>query len=563
MALKRRYLGEMLIEAGLITRFQLEEALQIQKETNKRIGDILKDRHWVTEQQIIDMLEFQLGIPFIDLTTTIIPLDMETLVPAQIAQRHMLVPVRREGNRLYVAMEDPLSLMAVDDVHMVSGMDVLPMLARGPAIVTAMNRLYGNKQAERALEDFTREGNPALDAAADLAAADLSEGVNSAPIVRLVNSLLEQAANARASDVHVEPGEADVRVRFRVDGALSIVMTTPIAAHAAMVARIKIMSSLDIAEKRRPQDGRIETVLAGRSIDIRVSTIPTVNGEKVVMRLLDRGAFLIPKEALGMTQEAQRKFETLLRNPHGVLLISGPTGSGKTTSLYAMLNELNEPAKNIITVEDPVEYVMPGINQVQVNPKAGLTFASGLRSILRQDPNIIMVGEIRDQETVEIAIRSAITGHLVLSTIHTNDAVSTITRIEDMGVEPYLIAASLVGVIAQRLVRKNCPQCVQRDTPNPELLALMDLNPEEGNYRHSRGCVACGNTGFRGRQAVYEILTIDRTHREMIHSRRPIQDIFDYSVSHGMRTLKDECARLAKEGVISAEEAIRVAFRQD
>jgi type IV pilus assembly protein PilB len=354
-----------------------------------------------------------------------------------------------------------------------------------------------------------------------------------------------------------------VRVRFRVDGALSIVLTTPINAHSAIVARIKIMSNLDIAEKRRPQDGRMEMSVGGRFMDIRVSCIPTVYGEKVVMRLLDRSSFLIPKEALGMTPDNMKKFESLLRNPHGILLISGPTGSGKTTSLYAMLNELNVPSTNIITVEDPVEYVMPGLNQVQVNIKAGLTFATGLRSILRQDPNIVMVGEIRDQETVEIAIRAAITGHLVLSTIHTNDAVSTITRIEDMGIEPFLVAASLVGVIAQRLVRKNCPMCSEAYEPEPELLKLMNLKPTDGSFRRGRGCVSCGGTGFKGRQAVYEILSIDRTHREMIHSRAPLQDIIDYSRRNGMTMLDEECARLAKIGVISPEEAIRVAFRQD
>jgi type IV pilus assembly protein PilB len=560
MSIRHRYLGEMLIEAGMLTRRQLDDALQAQVETGRRIGDILKDRGWVTEQQIMEMLEFQLGIPYIDVSATYIPSDMNQYVPITVAQRHTLVPVKAEGGRLWVAMEDPLSIVAIDDVRTVSGLDVSPMIGRGPAITQAINKLYGGRQAEQALEDFKREG-PAEDA--DLDAIDLSDGVNSAPIVRLVNTILEQAANLRASDVHIEPGEGSVRVRFRVDGALSIALTPPLNTHAAIIARIKIMSNLDIAEKRRPQDGRLDLTYGGRNIDVRVSTMPTVYGEKVVLRLLDRASFLITKECLGMTKANMEKFEMLLRHPHGILLISGPTGSGKTTTLYAMLNELNDPGKNIITIEDPVEYVMAGLNQTQVNVKAGLTFASGLRSILRQDPNIIMVGEIRDEETVEIAIRAAITGHLVLSTIHTNDAASTITRMEDMGVEPFLLSASLVGVMAQRLVRKLCPQCSEDYDPEPELLRLIGLSPGAGRFRRSRGCIACNGTGTKGRQAVYEILTLDNAHREMIHSRAPLQKIIDYSRQNGMTMLNEECARLAAAGVISPEEAVRVAFRQD
>jgi len=560
MAIRRRYLGEMLIEAGMLNRRQLDDALQAQKDTGKRIGDILKERGWVTEQQIMEMLEFQLGIQYIDVSNTYISSDMNQYVPITVAQRHTLVPVKVENGKLFVAMEDPLSIVAIDDVRTVSGLDVQPMLARGPALIQAINKLYGGRQAEQALEDFKREG-PAETSQAD--EIDLSDGVNSAPIVRLVNTILEQAANARASDVHIEPAEDSVRVRFRVDGTLSIALTPPLNAHAAIIARIKIMSNLDIAERRRPQDGRLDLSYGARNIDVRVSTMPTVYGEKVVLRLLDRASFLIPKEALGMTKANTAKFETLLRHPHGIILISGPTGSGKTTTLYAMLNELNEPSKNIITIEDPVEYVMAGLNQVQVNSKAGLTFASGLRSILRQDPNIIMVGEIRDEETVEIAIRAAITGHLVLSTIHTNDAASTITRIEDMNVEPFLLSASLIGVIAQRLVRKNCPQCSEDYNPDAGLLNLIGLKPGSGHFKRGKGCVSCGGTGTKGRQAVYEILTIDNTHREMIHSRAPLQQIIDYSRKAGMTTLSEECTRLAVAGVISPEEAIRVAFRQD
>ncbi|MHB1483961.1 MAG: GspE/PulE family protein [Saccharofermentanales bacterium] len=561
---KKKFIGELFVEAGLITRGKLDDALNFQHNTQSKqqIGDILVDKGYITEKQLQEVLEFQLGIPFIDLDRTIIPDDMAQLIPVVVARRNKIIPVKISNNKLFIAMADPFNLHAIEDAEMVSKMKVMPLLGKEKSIIQAIDELYGNVLAEKAIEDFKKESN-LQDAANDISNIE-DDSVGNAPIVRLINSIMEQAVNEGASDIHFEAMEYEVRIRLRVDGTLQQILTTPKKAHAAMIARIKIMGNLNIAEKRIPQDGRCELDILGHNIDIRISTLPTVFGEKAVMRLLDRNSFLKPKNELGFTQENLEKFDLLLKNPHGILLITGPTGSGKSTTLYTMLSELNKVGVNIVTVEDPVEYMIQGINQVQVNPKAKMDFANGLRSILRQDPDIIMIGEIRDQETVEIAIRAAITGHLVLSTIHTNNAPSTISRLLDMGVAPYLLSAAIVGIIAQRLVRKNCPICRKPHTPAVSDIMALGL-PEDTPIRFYKGtgCGNCGGSGYKGRMAVHEILTVNNEVRGLVTQEDASNKITGYLKKHGIKTIKDECIRLVQEGVISAEEAIAVAFTQD
>lgn len=561
---KKKYLGELLVEAGLITREKLEDALEFQRNTKskKQIGDILVELGFFTETEIQEALEFQLGIPFIDLDRTTIPEDMALTIPDVIARKYTLIPVKVLNNTLYIAMTDPFNLHAIEDVEIVSKMNVSTLFAKEQPILQAIDELYGNVRAEKAIEDFKKENN--LQDAVNNIQNNEDSTVENAPIVRLINSILEQAVNDGASDIHFEPQETEVRIRIRIDGSLSQILTTPKKAHAAMIARIKIMGNLNIAEKRIPQDGRCELDVLGHNIDIRISTLPTVFGEKAVMRLLDRNSFLKPKSALGFTKENLEKFDLLLKNPHGIILVTGPTGSGKSTTLYTMLSELNVISDNIITVEDPVEYMIKGLNQVQVNPKAGLDFANGLRSILRQDPDIIMIGEIRDSETVEIAIRAAITGHLVLSTIHTNNAPGTISRLLDMGVEPYLLSAALVGIIAQRLVRKICPICKKQHTPEQsDLIALGIPQDTPMKFYTGTGCGNCGGTGYKGRIAVHEVLVVNNEVRSLITQNDATGKIREYSAKKGTRTLKDECIRLVGEGVITVKEAISVAFTQD
>jgi type IV pilus assembly protein PilB len=559
---QKKYLGELLVEEGAITREQLEAALAVQRETGQRLGDILKKKKLLTDAQIMRVLEKQLGVPFIDLERLTISPDMASMLPVNIARRHKLVPVRIEGGRLLVAMEDPFSFLAIDDVRMVSRMEIQPLLAKEDAILNAIETLYGNEFAEKAIEDFSRDLS--LDEIAAEAATDTGNEVGSAPIVRLVNSLIEQAVREGASDIHVEPTESNVRIRFRVDGKLHVELTAPKEAQSALITRIKIMSNMNIAEKRVPQDGRCEMTVAEHSIDLRVSTLPGVYGEKVVLRLLDRSNFLRPKSELGFTEENLVKFDDLLKNPNGIILVTGPTGSGKSTTLYTMLSELNRETENIITIEDPVEYLIGGINQVQVNPKAGLTFATGLRSILRQDPDIIMIGEIRDSETVEIAIRAAITGHLVLSTIHTNDSASTISRLIDMGVEPYMLSSALVGIISQRLVRRICPLCRQVYEPTELDLEFLGLPPDSREtFFRGAGCGNCAETGYRGRIAVHEILPVTRHIRDMIHKNAGVDEIRDYSAGHGMSSLKQEAVKLLRMGVTTIDEVMKIAYTQE
>lgn len=557
----KKKVGDLLMEAGLISEEQLAEALNIQKKTNGRLGRILVDCNFVSETQVLEVLEFQLGIPFIDLNNVIIAPEVVRLIPYQLVKRHNVVPIKLELKLLYVAMEDPLNFIAIDDLRMATGLEIAPVISFKNAIAGTINRLYGNETSDKAIKELQKEASIALSAGSS--SENQSLEVDSAPIVRLVNSVIEQAVSEGASDIHIEPLENDVRVRFRVDGKLHLSKTIPKSAHSAVITRIKILAELDIAEKRMPQDGRCDYKVKDKTYNMRVSVLPTVHGEKVVMRILDKMNFLIPKEQLGFTAPNLKKFDQLLQNPNGIILITGPTGSGKSTTLYTMLSELNQVYDNITTVEDPVEYMIDGLNQVQVNVKAGLSFAGALRSFLRQDPDIIMLGEIRDSETVEVALRAAVTGHLVLSTLHTNDAVSSISRLIDMGVPPYMIAVALMGVISQRLVRRLCPHCADAYVVPEHELKYLGLSYGRYTFKRAKGCSICNNTGYKGRIAVHEILLISRGHRELIARNASTSEIIEYSIKAGMTTLKDECIRLLADGITSFDEVLEITYTQE
>lgn len=559
MPIKRKFLGELLVEVGMITKEQLDECLKIQVTSKERLGKILKSKGYVTDQQLMEIMEFQLGVPIVNLESVNFTGTLSKYIPETLAKKHNFVPVKANDGKLYLAMNDPLDFIAIEDAKMVSKLDVFPMIATEQAIEDAISKIYGNDYAKDALKELA-EDTTLQEAAMGL--NHVNTNISNAPIVRLVNSIFEQAVKSKASDIHVEPAEKDVRVRMRIDGQLINVLKIPKNAQSAIITRIKIIGNMDIAEKRIPQDGRYKLMVSAREIDVRISSLPTVHGEKIVMRLLDKNNFMISKDKLGFSKKNIDKFNMLLNNPHGVILVTGPTGSGKSTTLYSMLAELNKSTENIITVEDPVEYTMAGINQVQVNQKAGLDFSTGLRSILRQDPDIIMVGEIRDQETVDIAIRAAITGHLVLSTIHTNDAPSTITRLVNMGVAPYMLAAALVGVLSQRLVKKICPHCKEEYKPTKFELKAAGLPASYARtIYHGVGCSSCNNSGYKGRQAVHEVLVIDREIREMMSKGQSIEDIREYAFdSQGMRTIADECIDLMKQGLTSIQEVINTAY---
>ncbi|HHY82512.1 MAG TPA: Flp pilus assembly complex ATPase component TadA [Clostridiales bacterium] len=552
----KKGLGEILLESGIITKTQLEEALTKQKSTGKKLGELLIEDGIINEQQLIEALEYQLKIPYIDFTTYNIQPEVPRLISESLARRHMLIPVSREGNQLTVAMVDPLNLYAIDDVNIATGLSVKPALALKSHIQNAVDQYYGKESAEKAVEDFTKEiGIEQINEIEE----DILNEVNNAPVVRLVDSIIQHAIRTKASDIHIEPFEKNIRIRFRIDGELQEIMTSSKTTHSAIVTRIKIMGRMDIAEKRIPQDGRVEMHLDDRDVDLRISVLPTVYGEKIVIRLLDRSSTILTKSQLGFSEENIKMFDKLIQSPNGIILVTGPTGSGKTTTLYAVLRELNKINRNIITVEDPVEYRLEGINQVQVNVKAGLTFASGLRSILRQDPDIIMIGEIRDSETAEIAVRAAITGHLVLSTMHTNDSASTVSRLVDMGIEPYLVSSSVVGVVAQRLVKKICTNCKTEYKPSHPEMVLLNLRGDEVLYR-GEGCSLCGNTGYKGRTAIHEIMLMTRELRELVDHRASIDEIRSCAAKYGTITLRDSCVQLVQKGITTTEEMLKVTY---
>lgn len=555
---KNKRLGDILLEAGLISEDDLNEVLKIQMVTNKRLGEILISEGYVTEKQVIEILEYQLGILHVNLNKVFIEPEVAKLIPESVARRYILIPISRTETTITVAMSDPLNIYAHDDIVLSTGLKLVPTIAAIPEIQNAIELHYGKQRAEKAIEEFKNEYIE--DAGEEINEEDLLN-INSAPIVKLVNGIITQAVKSRASDIHIEPFESFLRVRYRVDGELIEIMTPSKAAQSAIVTRIKIMSKLDISEKRLPQDGRIELNIDGRDIDLRISTLPTVYGEKVVMRLLDRNNFLTKTTDLGMSEKNAKLFDGIFKNTNGIILVTGPTGSGKSTTLYASLVELNKPDKNIVTVEDPVEYKLSGVNQVQVNEKSGLTFAKGLRSILRQDPDIIMVGEIRDSETAEIAVRSAITGHLVLSTIHTNDAPSTISRIVDMGIEPFLVSTSVVGIVAQRLVKKICEECKTEYIPTVE--ELEALRGADFKVYHGVGCKFCNHTGYLGRTAIHEVMPITKEIRYLITTRASTDQIREKAREEGIISLRDSCVELVKSGVTTIRELIRATYNLD
>ena len=551
---KVKKLGELLIEFKYITRDQLEKALDHQEDSDKRLGDVLLDLGYISESDLVEVLEFQLGVERADLSKYVIDPSLSQYIPENIAQRYNAVPVSKDGDTLKVAMSDPSDLLAIDDMEMTSNLRVKPMIATKSEISQVMSQVYetGEDSSEvfESLDYYKSEDDePEID--------ELKRMVEDAPIVRLTNMIINQALQKRASDIHIEPQENIVRIRYRIDGVLREHMTAPKYTQAALVSRIKIIADLDITKRRIPQDGRIAMNVRGMSIDMRVSTLPTVNGEKVVIRLLTKDDSLINIENLGFSDHNLRRFENLISQPHGIILVTGPTGSGKSTTLIAALNELNDVEKNIVTIEDPVEYQLGGINQVHAKEKVGLSFASTLRSILRQDPDIIMVGEIRDEETAEIAVRAALTGHLVMSTLHTNDSVSSVTRLVDMGIPPYLVASTVIGAMAQRLVRRLCSNCKEPYEAGIEEQEFMNL--EEGTTLYkAKGCNKCSETGYKGRLAVQEILTLDDKVEKMIVKGADEIDIKEYAETQGMVDLKHDGIEKVKQGLTSYEELARV-----
>ncbi|AZR74496.1 type II secretion system protein GspE [Anoxybacter fermentans] len=551
-------LGQILIDFNLITEEQFEEALKIHKHSNKRIGEILIDLGYITESQLVQVLEFQLGVPHVDLSKYNLDQRLTRYIPENIARRHRVVPLKKEDNVLKVAMADPLDIFAIDDIKLNARCKIEAMIASVSDIEKAIEELYSMTGLGDDGFDITYDIPEDVE---DLEIDELRRLVEDAPIVRLTNLLIRQAIQQRASDIHIEPMKDEIRVRYRIDGVLHEFRSLPKSNQAALVSRLKIMAGLDIAERRKPQDGRIELKQPEGEVDIRISTIPTIYGEKVVLRILNKESVLLDLDKLGFSLKNRRYFDEMLKKPHGIILVTGPTGSGKTTTLFAALNKLNSQEKNISTVEDPVEYRLEGINQIQINPRVGLTFASALRAILRQDPDIIMIGEIRDRETASIAIRAAMTGHLVLSTIHTNDAPSAITRLIDMGIEPYLVSSSMIGVVAQRLVRKICPSCKERFEPSEEMrFYLGELGQQVKYLYRGKGCPDCNKTGYQGQLAIHEVLVPDREIRRLTIQNRPAEDLRDAAVANGMTTLKMDGIEKALKGLTSLEEVMRVAI---
>jgi type IV pilus assembly protein PilB len=554
-----RQLGAVLVGRGVITEEQLAEALAEQVGTRRALGRVLTEKGLVSEEELVAALAVQAGFEYVDLTVRIPDASAVSTLSPGLARRYNAVPFAWEANRLLVAMADPRNVVALDDIRTHTGRDIKVVAASSAAIHGAIDRFEG---LDGDAEAISIEAASVLEPE-DEELASLRSVIEDAPIVKLVNLLITEAVSDRASDIHIEPGQDDVRVRYRIDGVLHERMRLRKSIQNGVISRLKIMADINIAERRIPQDGRVTRRIGNREVDLRVATLPTVFGEKVVMRILDRGTALLRLSDLGFLPESMRQYEASYRKPYGTILVTGPTGSGKSTTLYATLNILNEDSRNIITVEDPVEFRLPGVNQVQVNNKAGLSFASALRSILRADPDVILVGEIRDRETATIAVEAALTGHLVLSTLHTNDAASSATRLIEMGVEPFLVGSAIDCVVAQRLTRRLCEVCRQAYLPSPEeVKALAGADWQEytegETWFRAIGCHACSRTGYRGRFALHEVLTITEEIGRMIVDRASSADLVRKAVTEGMLTLRQAGLAHVRSGATSVEEILRV-----
>lgn len=563
MAYKR--LGDLLIAAGTITPEELDMGLQRQKETKERLGAALISSGIITEAELIEALRLQLGIEYIDLSKTTIPISMAQVVPKNIAKQFQVVPVRMERDELYLAMSDPMNFYAIEEVKKAVRKKIVPMIATTEGVEHAILVLYGNEGAARAIEAMKREAPTEEDNGeeAQFTGNILNDNINDAPTIRLVNSIIERAILERASDIHIEPKEKELQVRMRIDGVLRKILTIPKNLQNSVISRLKIMSGMDIAERRVPQDGRFNVKNKKREFDLRVNSLPTVYGEKIVARLLDKRAGYLTPDSIGLMGDNLKKYQRAIHCTSGVILIAGPTGSGKSSTMNTMISQLNTEEVNVVTLEDPVEYNIDGVNQVQINEKTGMDFANGLRAILRQDPDIIAVGEIRDGETAQISMRAAITGHVVLSTIHTNDAVGTIERLEDIGVEPYLIATALRAVISQRLVRRICPKCKKSYEATAEEVRRLGLSTEHKHiFYRGEGCADCFNTGYRGRIGVFEILEITPEIRPLISRQagRPAIEQELASANSEFKTLRENAIQLVEEGITTAEEVQRVIY---
>jgi len=556
---EKKSLGESLVAEGIITLEQLKKAQAEEKRLGQRLRNVLVKMGFIAEEDLVAFLSTKLGLPRIELGNYLIDSKIIDLIPEALARKYELIPVLKIGSRLTCAMLDPWNVFALDEIRMKTNLTIEPAVATESEIKKAINQYYG---AKGSMEDLIKsiDGKKlGIEEGKEIDVKKLEGIVEEPVVIKLVNMVIIKAAQERASDIHIEPEEDVLKTRLRVDGILHEIPSPPKYLQSAIISRVKIMAKLDIAERRKPQDGRFSIKMEGREIDVRVSCMPTVYGENVVLRLLDKATALLDLNQLGFSKEVLEKYQKLIKRPHGIILVTGPTGSGKTTTLYGSLDKINTVEKNIITIEDPIEYKLAGIRQTQVNPKVDLTFANGLRSILRQDPDIIMVGEMRDFETAEIAIQAALTGHLVFSTLHTNDAPGAVTRMIDMGVEPFLVSSSVIGILAQRLVRTICPECKEKYKPTKEELADIGLSEKEKmDFYRGKGCPKCMNAGYKGRISIYELMLIDDDIRNLVIAKTPTEEIRKRAIASGMINLKQDGIEKIKQGITTVEEVLRV-----